>query len=248
MVAGVLWFTESLQTFLAHASWIRGRSVFVHFALMLPPWMILAMLLPGVYFLVRWQPIRRPHWAGPLALHAAAAGVFPVIHFAALTTWHRILYGPQVPFGITLFGLLGRYYVVDVIMYWAAAGTIHALLWARRPEGVEDRVLVRSQGRTEIVPIDELVWIEAADYCVRLHTRERTLVHRETLRSLERRLDPVRFRRVHRSAVVNLDFVRSVRNGPGGEWVLTLETGAVVPVSRRSHSQLSGVLQGVPTG
>jgi two-component system LytT family response regulator len=95
-----------------------------------------------------------------------------------------------------------------------------------------DRILVRRHGR--IVPVEAagIDWVEAADYCVRLHVGRERYVLRKSMAEMERRLDDEHFLRVHRSAIVRLDLVDEVRSGPGVSW-LALRDGTRIPLSRR---------------
>jgi len=82
------------------------------------------------------------------------------------------------------------------------------------------------------VPLDEVDWIETEGNHVRVHAgRERHLI-RTTLKALLPRLDPARFIRIHRSAVVNLDRIREVQAWFGGDYVAILHTGQKLRVSR----------------
>ncbi|HKV73028.1 MAG TPA: LytTR family DNA-binding domain-containing protein [Gemmatimonadales bacterium] len=107
-----------------------------------------------------------------------------------------------------------------------------------------ERLLVRERGRTEVVAIDEVEWFEAADNYVRLHLGARREVVRETLSGLERRLDPARFCRVHRSIIVNLSRVRRLAVAQSGDGEATLQSGASIPVSRGSRKSLEEALAG----
>ncbi len=100
------------------------------------------------------------------------------------------------------------------------------------------RIAIRSLGRTDLVPIDEVVWIEARGYYARLHLRHGTLLHREPLDSLLARLDPATFVRVHRSAIVRLDAVTQVHRRRTGSHELTLSTGRRIAVSRTGWREL----------
>ncbi|MDR1990964.1 MAG: LytTR family DNA-binding domain-containing protein [Acidobacteriaceae bacterium] len=93
-----------------------------------------------------------------------------------------------------------------------------------------ERLSLREGNQAVVLKTSDIVWIEAQDYYVMVHsTRGRHLV-RTTLASLEARLDPRVFLRVHRAAIVNLDEVRST-NDRGGLHLM-LSSGAVIPVSR----------------
>jgi two-component system LytT family response regulator len=91
---------------------------------------------------------------------------------------------------------------------------------------------VKDQGQIFRVDVDRIEKIDAAGDYMCLTTTEGTLVLRETMKDLERRLDPRKFQRVHRSTIVNLDNVRQVKPHTNGECFLTLASGATVKVSR----------------
>lgn len=96
-----------------------------------------------------------------------------------------------------------------------------------------ERVInVKDQGQIFRVEVDRLEKIDAAGDYMCLTTADQTLILRETMKDLERRLDPRKFQRVHRSTIVNLDNVRQVKPHTNGECFLTLASGATVKVSR----------------
>jgi len=95
-----------------------------------------------------------------------------------------------------------------------------------------DQLVLRDGGRTIVIPATDIEWIEAEDYCIRVHTESGNPLVRRSLRDVLRDLDPARFLRTHRSAVVNLDQVRQIRPTPAGDRELTLASGAVVRLSR----------------
>lgn len=103
--------------------------------------------------------------------------------------------------------------------------------------GVE-RLLISGTGRTLVVRVEEIDWIEAADYCVRLHAGKRTHLLRRTLAELEAELDPTRFVRIHRSAIVNVERVRQIRPHFKGDAVVDLDDGTELRVSRSHRSDL----------
>jgi two-component system LytT family response regulator len=96
-----------------------------------------------------------------------------------------------------------------------------------------DRLLVNTDGRIIIVKTADLRWIEAADNYVRLHTGTGSgyLLH-ESMRALEERLDPARFVRVHRSAIVNVDWIKEIQPWYAGALVVILQGGERLTVSR----------------
>jgi two-component system, LytTR family, response regulator len=96
----------------------------------------------------------------------------------------------------------------------------------------EKLINIKDRGQTFRVDVGTIELIEAAgDYMV-IKTGDNSLVLRETMKDLEKRLDPRRFQRVHRSTIVNLDLVRQVKPHTNGECFLVLDSGAQVKVSR----------------
>lgn len=98
--------------------------------------------------------------------------------------------------------------------------------------GGGERLMVTVGSRTIALPFETIDWIGARDYCVEVHAAGRSYVLRESLATLERRLGPRSFLRVHRSAIVNLARVSEVRRGPVAGMTLVLAEGSRIPVSR----------------
>jgi two-component system LytT family response regulator len=95
-----------------------------------------------------------------------------------------------------------------------------------------ERLVVRTQDRAWFVRVADIDWIEAADYNVRIHTPERTYTTRETLSGIAEQLDPRVFVRVHRSTIVNIDRVREVQPYFHGAYILVLQDGTEIRLSR----------------
>jgi two-component system LytT family response regulator len=94
------------------------------------------------------------------------------------------------------------------------------------------RLVVPNSGKDSFVNVDEIDWIEAADYYSCLHVGTKNLMLRETIKQLAETLDPRKFVRVHRSAIVNIDQVREIlREGRSEGWVL-LSNGRKLKMSK----------------
>ena len=96
----------------------------------------------------------------------------------------------------------------------------------------EKMINIKDRGQIFRVDVDSIEHIEAAGDYMCIYTGDNSLILRETMKDLERRLDPRVFQRVHRSTIVNLDQVRQVRPHTNGECFLVLGSGAEVKVSR----------------
>lgn len=96
----------------------------------------------------------------------------------------------------------------------------------------ERLINIKDRGQIFRVDVDTIERIDAAGDYMCIHTGGQTLILRETMKDLEKRLDPRRFQRVHRSTIVNLELVRQVKPHTNGECFLVLESGAQIKVSR----------------
>jgi two-component system LytT family response regulator len=102
----------------------------------------------------------------------------------------------------------------------------------RSPERAVERLSITHAGRTELVETSDILWIEAADQYVLIHTAAAEHLLRESIAHLEERLDPARFVRVHRSAIVALPHVRRFDRDPGGTGKVLVGKDVWIPVSR----------------
>ncbi len=96
----------------------------------------------------------------------------------------------------------------------------------------EKLINIKDRGQIFRVDVDSIERIDAAGDYMCIYTGDNTLILRETMKDLEKRLDPRRFQRVHRSTIVNLDQVKEVKPHTNGECFLVLGSGAQVKVSR----------------
>ena len=116
------------------------------------------------------------------------------------------------------------------------AGRLSDLLAATAPGARQ--LVVRDSGRTLVIPHADIVWIEAEDYCARLHLRGRTLLVRDSLRALSDSLDRGGFVRVHRSAIANVACIRAIEPLASGDQRLTLSDGTVLKISRTYRAEV----------
>ncbi len=104
------------------------------------------------------------------------------------------------------------------------------------------RLIIRSAGRIFFVQVEEIDWLEAADNYVRVHVGHESHLIRDTLQSLEARLDPSRFLRIHRSTVVNFDRIKELQPLFHGDYLVRLLDGAELTLSRNYKEKLIGPL------
>ncbi|MEO8452707.1 MAG: LytTR family DNA-binding domain-containing protein [Gemmatimonadota bacterium] len=104
--------------------------------------------------------------------------------------------------------------------------------------GYLERIAVEMKGKVRVVPVGQIEYITARGSYSRLHVGKEWYVIRETMQSLEERLDPARFMRVHRSVIVRLDLVGTLLRGSGGDYAVELKNGVKLQVSRSRREAL----------
>jgi len=126
--------------------------------------------------------------------------------------------------------------------------TLHAPRGAPGPaDEPVARLAIREIGRTYFVAVSAIDWIEGADYYAKLHVGGRVHLLRESLCSLARRLDPTRFARVHRSAIVNLARIREIRVAARGDHTLVLDDATRLRLTRGRRRDLEALIETAPS-
>ena len=105
-----------------------------------------------------------------------------------------------------------------------------------------ERLAVKAAGRVLLLPTAELDWVAAEGNYVRLHAGKRSHLVRETIGSLEARLDPRAFVRIHRSALVRLERIRELQPWPHGEYRVILHDGTQLTLSRSYRDRLQAAI------
>ena len=118
-----------------------------------------------------------------------------------------------------------------------ARESIGATSGRRGPKYLE-RIGVEARGQVRFVPVDRIDYITADGPYAELHVGERTLALRERMHTLEERLDPEVFFRIHRSAIVRLDKVDALLKRSGGDYAVRLKDGTELSLSRAKRDEL----------
>ncbi|HEU0053638.1 MAG TPA: LytTR family DNA-binding domain-containing protein [Longimicrobium sp.] len=104
--------------------------------------------------------------------------------------------------------------------------------------GYLERIAVEMRGQVRVVPVEQIDFITASGPYAELHAGERTYVIRERMQTLEERLDPARFFRIHRSVIVRVDRIETLLRGGGGDYAVQLRSGTRLKVSRSRVEEL----------
>ena len=246
-------FTQAYVTVADDAR--RGGSTpfSVSFAIQASSHIVIAALIPAVYWMQRHFSPARPR---NIAIHALALVVFSVVHtlgMAALRMlWFEAILGQSYRFPITLDRLWYEF-TKDIFTYCMINAGIMAMRYVRQREqpavppavpvgAPPERFAVRRRGGSEVmVEVADIDWIEASGNYAILHVGGETFEIRSSLAKLEAELDPKRFVRVHKSHVVNIARVAEVVPWVSGDWRIRLQDGAEVNLSRRYRQRFEAL-------
>ena len=112
-----------------------------------------------------------------------------------------------------------------------------------KPARYVERLLIRSAGRVVFVRTNQIEWCQACENYIQLHSGQQSHLLRATMTLLESQLDPYRFVRISRSAIINLDFVKEIRSVPAKGRVVRLVSGTQINVGREYRSRLKKALE-----
>jgi two-component system, LytTR family, response regulator len=121
------------------------------------------------------------------------------------------------------------------------SSALQALRTAAGQPTYPQRFLAKNGNTESVISVNDIEWIEAADYYACLHVAGKTHLLRESIRDLETKLNPSKFVRLHRSAIVNIEHVREIhRDGRTEGWVL-LSTGERVRLNKKGWQKLTAM-------
>ncbi|HWK59339.1 MAG TPA: LytTR family transcriptional regulator DNA-binding domain-containing protein [Parapedobacter sp.] len=109
-------------------------------------------------------------------------------------------------------------------------------------DGKLERVVVKTGAKIKIIPVSSIIYLEADDDYVKIHTDEGLLMKNKTMASFEEQLDPAEFIRVHRSFIVKIDQIARLEPYEKDSYVAILADGRQVSVSKSGYSRLKQTL------
>ena len=107
-----------------------------------------------------------------------------------------------------------------------------------------DKLSIRDGDEVNLVPVQDIDWVDAAGDYMCVHAANITYIMRITMKQLEAMLNPLKFKRIHRSTIVNVDRIASAQNLTNGEYQLTLSEGTQLKVSRSYREAIRELIQG----
>ncbi|MEP7311673.1 MAG: LytTR family DNA-binding domain-containing protein [Pseudomonadota bacterium] len=221
---------------------------------------VLLALIPALVAFERRFPFHFSTWRRVLPWHVLGVLVFCAVHIVGMVALRKLVYG--IVGGTTYgFGNWPRQFVYELMKDWRTYYIFLLLIYFYRMlllrlqgearlltapdsgaplEAIDrpERFLVRKLGTEFLVAARDIEWLEASENYVNLHVRGRVYPLRSTMTGIQERLDPQRFVRVHRSHIVNLEFLEQIEPLETGDARVKMKDGSVVPCSRRYREAL----------
>ena len=224
---------------------------------------VILALVPAVVLFERWRPLRRGSFRANLPWHVLGSLVFSLLHVVGMVGLRKAVYAlmgatydfgdwPRELFYEYLKDVRGYAFILAVLAFYRLAllrlqGEARLLVAPEAGSLLEpierpERFLVRKLGAEFLVPARDIDRLEAAENYVNLHVGGKVYPLRSTMAAVEKRLDPQRFVRVHRSHIVNLDRIERIEPLDTGDARVWLRDGTRVPCSRTCRDALRQVL------
>ena len=192
-------------------------------------------------------PVQRTVAGWNIPAHIVAAIVIAFLH----TLWFKILSENISPFlGLsdTRYGVFRWFFIfwffLGLVLYWASVSFFGLSGGGRAAKTAPVRRLMVKTGKvSEMVKPEDVLWIEAQDYYSVLHLPGKASWIKMTMKELERSLDSETFVRVHRSTIINVNFLKQLEKGSTGKYAAVMKDGARRPISRQGWRLLKPLLK-----
>jgi hypothetical protein len=199
-------------------------------------------------FLTRNFPIIGARWPHRIWIHALGATLLAfvlILMSCLLAAW--IFEGKWFPSLLAIRAQLVNNWLLLIYALLALTAIAHVMHLIRSRETSEQsadegnfltRVAVKMRGKTRLLDVADIEWIETQGNYLALHTGSETHLIRETLTQLETKLDPMRFVRIHRRVIVAIDRILAVETIENGDAILHLDNSRELRVSRRYRDEV----------
>ena len=220
--------------------------------------LMLWLLAPLLAWAIALFPLTRTHWWRSLPAHLVMTVPYSLIHVGGMVSIRRLVYsladdsysfGPWWPNWQYEFNKdFSAYWIILVILLashsYMSRGQRHEEDASADGNSASDRLpvgrlVVRKRNREFVLSVEEIERIDADGNYARIHARGDVFRVRESLASLEKRLDASKFARVHRRHIVNIDSIREIQPWDSGDYRILLNDGNLVNLSRRYRVRLS---------
>ena len=187
-----------------------------------------------------------------LIRHTLTCAILMLVHggwfFVVSNNYSPFLGAENTRYGAFLFFFI-MWAICDFLFYWMLLGifALRQLLSVSPVNSNEnsiqtDYLLLKTTGRQSSVPTQDILWIEAEDYCCRVHTNLNNYLVRQSLNSFEESLPPDLFLRIHRSTIVNVKQVELIEKAENRKHIIRLRNGIERAISRSGRQKLQQIL------
>lgn len=105
------------------------------------------------------------------------------------------------------------------------------------------RLAVKADGKVYLLTYDQVIWVEAYDYYVKIHTMERYFLLRDSMKNMEKNLPEHQFVRIHKSSIVNVSHVKQIHAQKMSEMEIQLDNGQLLKVSRNYRDRIRSLIK-----
>jgi two-component system LytT family response regulator len=106
------------------------------------------------------------------------------------------------------------------------------------------RILIRDRNQVHVIALGQVEFVQAQDDYISIHSKGRDYLKTQSLSDLAAQLDPAQFVRVHRSYLLNLDYLQGLERATKDNFMAVLRDGSQIPVSRAGYERLNGLIEG----
>jgi two-component system LytT family response regulator len=116
---------------------------------------------------------------------------------------------------------------------------VQALLtYLKREEVYLKRILIKADGRIHIIPVEDIQWFEADGYTIKIYNQAECFKLRKTMKEIEEKLDPETFVRIHRSYIINMDYIKEIQEWFRGDYLVILKSGKKLTISKSYYRKV----------
>jgi two-component system LytT family response regulator len=116
---------------------------------------------------------------------------------------------------------------------------VQALLtFLNREEVFLKRILIKTDAHIHIVPVDDVQWFEADGYNIKIFSLTESFKLRKTMKEIEQKLDPKVFLRIHRSYIINMDYIKEIQEWFKGDYLVILKSGKKLTISKNYYPKV----------
>jgi len=210
-----------------------------------------------IFYIIKaesWHPLVYGKFGKHLFYHLLHSIIFSLIHVAGMVLLRKIVYqimAGNYDFGywpsellyeyrkdgMSYFIIIGGIYVYQYIIK-NIEGDAQLITEKNNNESKPDKLLIKKKGKEFVVSLDQISTIESGGNYIYIHTNNQVYPMRSTMNKMQEKLDAKQFIRVHRSYIVNSNFIQEILTINHQEYKIKLKNNECIPLSRNRRSEL----------